>query len=388
MKHNSADGRRTSTRTILPEDKQGMSLEQSDFMAISLQEIAEAPLAEEPAVSPMPNIISPRKKAKKESKEIQEVNIKKEEIKEKIKEEKPKEIKELKKEETPNKHHKANPNASSVANRVLEKWGIDRKAAEKITAAGYAPFDAQKNMSKNIRSGRQKKENTQTAEKMLQQTFQAPYQPLDDPEPKPIAIEKPKKAAKSTKKSKNKAKKGSASLAMESLKWAVENSPAKTQRNISADIHSADKAVAKLFRSQRQKKPAVLPINKDETPVAQANTHSILSDEVKAAILPNTNQNKGLRAVKTPIKLRNTSRDIKIKLPERKNKASAVKAVEALRWAVEHNPDKPKRPAEKVAMPELKPMEDDEKPFVEQTHHPISAEELQAIAIDKEVDKE
>ena len=388
MKHNSTDGRRTSTRTILPEDKQGMSLEQSDFMAISLQEIAEAPLAEEPAVSPMPNIISPRKKAKKESKEIQEVNIKKEEVKEKIKEEKPKEIKELKKEETPNKHHKANPNAGSVANRVLEKWGIDRKAAEKITAAGYAPFDAQKNMSKNIRSGRQKKENTQTAEKMLQQTFQAPYQPLDDPEPKPIAIEKPKKAAKSTKKSKNKAKKGSASLAMESLKWAVENSPAKTQRNISADIHSADKAVAKLFRSQRQKKPAVLPINKDETPVAQANTHSILPDEVKAAILPNTNQNKGLRAVKTPIKLRNTSRDIKIKLPERKNKASAVKAVEALRWAVEHNPDKPKRPAEKVAMPELKPMEDDEKPFVEQTHHPISVEELQAIAIDKEVDKE
>lgn len=388
MKHNSTDGRRTSTRAILPEDKQGMSLEQSDFMAISLQEIAEAPLAEEPAVSPMPNIISPRKKAKKESKEIQEVNIKKEEVKEKIKEEKPKEIKELKKEETPNKHHKANPNASSVANRVLEKWGIDRKAAEKITAAGYAPFDAQKNMSKNIRSGRQKKENTQTAEKALQQTFQAPYQPLDDPEPKPIAIEKPKKAAKSTKKSKNKAKKGSASHAMESLKWAVENSPAKTQRNISADIHSADKAVAKLFRSQRQKKPAVLPINKDETPVAQANTHSILPDEVKAAILPNTNQNKGLRAVKTPIKLRNTSRDIKIKLPERKNKASAVKAVEALRWAVEHNPDKPKRPAEKVAMPELKPMEDDEKPFVEQTHHPISAEELQAIAIDKEVDKE
>ncbi|MBP5790227.1 MAG: hypothetical protein J6W29_08355, partial [Neisseriaceae bacterium] len=86
MKHNSTDGRRTSTRTILPEDKQGMSLEQSDFMAISLQEIAEAPLAEEPAVSPMPNIISPRKKAKKESKEIQEVSIKQEEIKEKIKE--------------------------------------------------------------------------------------------------------------------------------------------------------------------------------------------------------------------------------------------------------------------------------------------------------------
>lgn len=365
MKHFSNEGRLLSTRKILPEDKQGMSLEQSDFMAISLQEIGGEPVQEEPAVQVMPNIVSNRDK--KSNKNQQE--IKKEKIIQKNQENK---------QDKP-KHSKANPNAGSVAHRVLDKWGIDRKTAAAMTAAGYAPFDAQKNMPKNIRSGRQKKENTQAAEEMLQQTFQAPYQPIEDPEPKPVVPEKSKKVAKNNKKSKTKAKKGSASQAVESLKWAVENSPAKQQRRISADIQSADKAVAKLFRSQRQM-PPLQPMGEDELPLVEQKHHTISAAELKAALLPNQEEisrNKGLKAVKLP------KPKTKIKLPERKNKASAVQAVEVLRWAVEHNPNKSKRQPEKP-MPPLKPMDEDEKPLTEQTHHPISAAELQAVAIDEE----
>lgn len=374
MKHYPKEGKATSTRAILPEDKQGMSLEQSDFMAISLQEIGGEPVQEKPAAPAMPNIASNRSKKSDKNQKDKEIKA------EKITQPTPKEIQENKKEtpKTTPKHSKANPNAGSVASRVLEKWGIDRAAAEKITAAGYAPFDAGKTIPKNIRSGRQKKENTQTAEKMLQQTFQAPYQPIDDPEPKPIAIEKPKKAAKNTKKSKTKAKKGSATRAVESLKWAVENSPAKQQR-ISADIQSADKAVARLFRSQRET-PPIEPVGEKEKPFVKQTHHTISTAELQAVLLPNQEEisrQKTLKAVKLP------KTKTKIKLPERKNKASAVQAVEALRWAVEHNPDKPKRQPEK-SMPPLKPMEEDEKPFVEQTHHPISVEELQAVSLDEE----
>lgn len=365
MKQFSNEGRLLSTRKILPEDKQGMSLEQSDFISISLQEIGAEPepLQEEPAVQVMPNIVSHRDKKFNKNQQ----HIKEEKIIQKNQENK---------QDKP-KHSKANPNAGSVAHRVLDKWGIDRKTAAAMTAAGYAPFDAQKNMPKNIRSGRQKKQDTQAAEKALQQTFQAPYQPI---QPKPVVPEKPKKAAKNNKKSKTKAKKGSASQAVESLKWAVENSPAKQQRRISADIQSADKAVAKLFRSQRQM-PPLKPMGDDELPLTEQPHHTISAAELKAALLPNQEEisrNKGLKAVKLP------KGKSKIKLPERKNKASAVQAVEALRWAVEHNPDKPKRRQPEKTMPPLQPMSEDELPLTQQTHHPISAAELQAMAIDEE----
>lgn len=352
-------GKRSTTRNILPEEKQGMSLNNLDFLSISLQEIDEIPQSVEmPAVQPMPNIISPRKATGSKGKS------------------------------------KANPNAAAVADKVLKKWGIDRKTAQEMMNAHLPLSDIK--LSPTVQKGRQstakktekplkveKTEKTEklektsktTSENILKQSYQASYEPIATK----TQPEKTKKSSKNSKKEKNKAKankpKGSANLAKEALQWAVDNSPAKQQRRISADIQSADKAVAKLFRSQR-KMPPLQPMGEDELPLVEQPHHTITVAELKAALLPNQEEisrnNRGLTAVKLP--------KTKIKLSERKNKASAVQAVEALRWAVEHNPDKPKRQPEKP-MHELKPMGEDEKPFVEQTHISISVEELQALEL-------
>lgn len=361
MKDYQNKGKPTSTRAILPEEKQGMSLNNLDFVSISLQEIDEIPQSVDmPAVQPMPNIISPRKQTGEKGKS------------------------------------KANPNAAAVADKVLKKWGIDRKTAQELMNAHLPLSDIK--LSPTVQKGRQssakkvdkplkidktekiekvkKLENTSKtpSENILKETYQASYEPIT-PKTQP---EKPKKSSKNNKKEKNKAKnkaKGSANLAKESLQWAVENSPAKQQRRISADIQSADKAVAKLFRSQR-KMPPLQPMADDELPLVEQPYHTISADELQAALLPEQSKphHKPLKAVKLP------KPKTKIKLPERKNKASAVQAVEALRWAVEHNPDKPQR-TPKSSADELNAMEDNKKPFVKQTHHPISAEELQEIEL-------
>ncbi|MBQ9725480.1 MAG: hypothetical protein IJV56_09120 [Neisseriaceae bacterium] len=209
MKDYQNKGKPTSTRAILPEEKQGMSLNNLDFVSISLQEIDEIPQSVDMlAVQPMPNIISPRKQTGEKGKS------------------------------------KANPNAAAVADKVLKKWGIDRKTAQELMNAHLPLSDIK--LSPTVQKGRQssakkvdkplkidktekiekvkKLENTSKtpSENILKETYQASYEPIT-PKTQP---EKPKKSSKNNKKEKNKAKnkaKGSANLAKESCngQWKI-----------------------------------------------------------------------------------------------------------------------------------------------------------------------
>lgn len=367
MKHYPQESKLQSTRTILPEDKQGMSLEQSDFMTISLQDIGDEPELKETTVQVMPNIVSNRNKKPNKI----------------IKNQKDKEIKQVKVQKSNNiNNSKASLHAKNVAHRILDKWGIDDATAAAITATGYVPFDAKKNISHNIRSGRQKKENTQSTQEIWQQTYHAPYQPIVSES----ITEKTKKTTKSNKKSKSK-NKNNVALAVQSFIQTEEKNIFK-QQHVAAEIHSANKAVARLFHSQRSEPES--QISDEKKPFVAQTHHTISTEELKAVLLPNQDENTHLptsrgKNLKT---IKNLKSKNKIRLPARVRKASATKAVEALRWAVEHNPNKSKNKKQtaKNTPLELQHIDKNEKPFVEQTHHPISTEELQAVVL--ETDKQ